>query len=78
MGKVVLGGGKKKSKGGMGNWEKERKEFITEKRCRVKEVDRRKGGRTGQICIRFVAVDKERQRRKRWEMINGSKYNRWY
>lgn len=49
-------------------------EFIIERGYRVKEVDRREG--SDDWDSRLVAVDKERQRRKRWEMISGLKYNR--
>lgn len=48
--------------------------FFIERGCRT-EVDGREGGRG--LGGRLVTADKERQRREKWERINGSKYNRW-
>lgn len=38
----------------------------------------RRRGERREMGGRFVKMDKERQRRKRWKRILGSKYNRWY
>lgn len=57
-------------------WEGERKEFFTERGCRVEEVDNREGEKDW--GSRLIIADKETQRKERWERIKESRYNKWY
>lgn len=56
--------------------ERERKEFFEERGCKAVEVDRNEGGEDW--MSRFIAVDRERQRKERWERIREAKFNKWY
>lgn len=61
----------------MGEWEKERREFMGERGWRIEEVERLREVRKlrGE---ELYEREKRRQSEKRWEKIRMTKFNSWY
>ncbi|XP_071572942.1 uncharacterized protein [Temnothorax nylanderi] len=59
------------------SWEREREGFFEERGVGLKELERLREEGDG-WHRKLVGVDKETQRKERWEKIEKSDYNRWY
>jgi len=63
--------------GKLSGWERERKEFFEERRWEISEVEgKREEGSF--VLEELERRDIEEQRRRRWERISSTSYNRWY
>lgn len=61
----------------MGEWEKERREFMGERGWRIEEVERLREVRKlrGE---KLYEKEKRRQSEERWKKIRMTKFNSWY
>lgn len=74
-------GGKERERSRKGKvglkWEESRKKFLEDKKLRIEEVERRRE-EGEEWCGKLVRESREKDRKKRWEKIMGSNYNKWY